>query len=91
MARTRSSSLLRKEAKGDWTERWLLLLLILMQNRFCVDAAAGRPEPKGKREGPEIIIVSDAVEGTFVDLGGKSLQEKQKWKASERVEAVKMG
>ena len=80
MARTRSSSLLRKEAKGDWTERWLLLLLILMQNRFCVDAAAGRPEPKGKREGPEIIIVSDAVEGTFVDLGGKSLQEKQKWK-----------
>ena len=74
MARTSSSSLLRKEAKG-----------------FSVDAAAGRPEPKGKREVPEIIIVSDAVEGILVDLDGKSLQEKQKWKASEKVEAVKMG
>ena len=28
----------------------------------------------------EIIIVSDAVEGTFVDLEGKSLQEEQKEK-----------
>ena len=26
--------------------RWLFLLLILMQNWFCVDAAAGRVEPK---------------------------------------------
>ena len=30
---------------------------------------------KGEAEVPEIIIVSDAVEGTFVDLDGKSLQE----------------
>ena len=29
---------------------------------------------------PEIIIVSDAVEGTFVDLDGKSLVKKQKEK-----------
>ena len=29
-------------------------------------------------EVPQIITVSDAVEGTFVDLDGKSLQEEQK-------------
>ena len=34
---------------------------------FHVDAAIGRLEPKGKTKVPEIIIVSDAVEGTFVD------------------------
>ena len=33
--------------------------------------------------------VSDAVEGTFVNLDGKSLQEEQKGKVPERVEAVK--
>ena len=60
--------------------RWLFILLILMQNWFCVDAAAGRLEPEGEAEVLEIIIVSDAVEGTFVDLDGKSLQEEQKGK-----------
>ena len=59
---------------------WKMALLILMQNWFCVDAAAGRLKPKGKAEVPEIIIVSDTVEGTFVDLDGKSLREKQKEK-----------
>ena len=37
-----------------------------------------RLEPNGEAEVREIIIVSDAVEGTFVDLDGKSLQEEQK-------------
>ena len=69
--------------------RWLFLLLTLMQNWFCVDAAAGRLEPKGEAEVPEITIVSDAEEGTFVNLDGKSLQEEQKGKAPEKVEAVK--
>ena len=59
---------------------WRFLLLILMQNWFCADAAAGRLEPKGKAEVPEIMIVSDAVEGTFVNLEGESLQEEQKGK-----------
>ena len=49
-----------------------------MQNWFCVDAAAGRLELKGEAEVPEIIIVSDAVEGTFVNLDGGSLQKEQK-------------
>ena len=31
-----------------------------------------RLEPEGEAEVPEIIVVSDAVEGTFVDLGGES-------------------
>ena len=51
-----------------------------MQNWFCVDAAAGRLEPKGEAEVPEIFIVSDAVEGTFVNLDGESLQKEQKEK-----------
>ena len=55
---------------------------------FCVEAAAGRLEPKGRAEVPEIIIVSDAVEGTFVDLDGKSLREEQK-ENHQRVETVK--
>ena len=72
--------------------RWLFLLLTLMQNWFCVDAAAGRLEPKGRAEVPEIMCVSDAVEGTFVDLDGRSLQEEQKgkhprkWKRSKGVD-----
>ena len=46
---------------------------------------------------PEIIIVSDAVEGTFVDLVGKSLQEEQKerhqrgWKRSKGVGRNEIG
>ena len=69
--------------------RWVLLLLILMQIWFSVDAAARRLEPKGEAEVPQIIIVSDAVEGTFVNLDGKSLQEGAEGKVPERVEAVK--
>ena len=42
-----------------------------MHNLFCVDAAAVRLEPKGEAEVPEIIIVSDAVKGTFVNLDGR--------------------
>ena len=67
-----------------------------MQNWFCVDAAAGRLEPKGEAEVPEIIIVSDAEEGTFVNLDGKSLQEEQKerhqrkWKRSKGVDRNEM-
>ena len=52
-----------------------------MQNLFCEDAAAGRLETKGEAEVPaEIIMVSDAVEGTLVNLDGKSLQEEQEGK-----------
>ena len=51
-----------------------------MQNWVCVDAPAGRLEPEGEAEVVEIIIVSDAVQSTFVHLDGKSLQEEQKGK-----------
>ena len=47
---------------------------------LCRCAAAGRLEPKGEAEVPEINIVLDAVEGTFVNLDGESLQEEQKGK-----------
>ena len=76
--------------------RWLFLLLILMQNWFCVDAAAVRLKPKGEAEVPEIIIVSDALKGTFADLDGKSLREEQKkkhyreWKRSKGVDRTGM-
>ena len=43
-----------------------------------------RLEPEGKAEVPEIIIVSDAVEGTPVDLEGKSLQEQVEATLSRR-------
>ena len=41
-----------------------------------------RLEPEGEAEVPEIIIVSDAVEGTFVDLDGAT----SRWKQSSREE-----
>ena len=59
---------------------------------FCVDAAAVRLEPQSETEVPEIIIVSDAVESTVVNLHGKSLPEEEKgmhqreWKRSKGVE-----
>ena len=59
--------------------RWLFLLLILMQNWFRVVAASGR-QPKEEAELPDIAVVSDAVEGTSVNLDGKSRQEEQKGK-----------
>ena len=43
-----------------------------------------RPEPKGEAEVPEIIIVSDAVEGTFVNLDGKSRREQVEAKLPKR-------
>ena len=61
-----------------------------MQNWLCIDAAARRMEPEGEAEVPKIIVVSDAVRSTEVDLDGKkSLQEEQmgkrprKWKRSK--------
>ena len=38
----------------------------------------------GEAEVPEIIIVSDAVEGTFVDLDGESRREQVEAKLSRR-------
>ena len=55
-----------------------------MQNWFGVDAAVGRQEPKGEAEVPEFIIVSDAVEGIFVDLDGESRREQVEAKLSRR-------
>ena len=43
-----------------------------------------RLEPEGEAEVPEIIIVSDAVEGTFVDLDGESRHEQVEAKLSRR-------
>ena len=86
----------RKRNKNPWAKqvlgksgRWLFLLSILLQNWLCIDAAAGRLEPKGEAEVPKIIIMSDAVRGITVDLDGRSLQEEQtgtpprKWKRSK--------
>ena len=43
-------------------------------------------EPEGEAEVPEIIIVSDAVESTFVDLDGESRPEQVEIKLSRRGE-----
>ena len=60
-----------------------------MQKWFSVDAAARRLEPKGEAEVPEMILVSDAVEGTFVKLGWQKPSGGAEGKVPERVEAVK--
>ena len=44
----------------------------------------GRLAPEGEAEVPEIIIVSDAVEGTFLDLDGESRREQVEAKLSRR-------
>ena len=41
-------------------------------------------EPEGDAEVPEIIIVSDALESTFVDLDGESRREQVETKLSRR-------
>ena len=41
-------------------------------------------EPEGEAEVSEIFIVSDAVEGTFVDLDGECRQEQVDAKLSRR-------
>ena len=43
-----------------------------------------RLEPEGEAEVPEIIVVSDAVEGTFVDLDGESRREQVEAKLLRR-------
>ena len=51
-------------------------------------------KPKGEAEVPEIIIVSDAVEGTFVDLqmpsGGAEGKYQREWKRSKGVDRNEM-
>ena len=79
----RSKSPRVKQVLGT-SGRWLFLLLILMQDWFCVDAAAGRLGPGGVAEVPEITFVSDAVEGTFVDLEGESHREQVEAKLFRR-------
>ena len=64
----------------------------LLLCRYCSREAGAKRES----ESAEIIIVSDAVEGTFVDLDGKSLREEQKekhqreWKRSKGVDRTEM-
>ena len=43
-----------------------------------------RLEPEGEAEVPEIIVVSDAVEGTLVDLDGESRHERVEAKLPRR-------
>ena len=49
-----------------------------------------RLEPEGEAEVPEIIVVSDAVEGTFVDLDGESRREQVEATLSRRGREVSM-
>ena len=47
-----------------------------------------RLEPEGETEVPEIIIVSDAVKGTKVDLDGKGHQMKRMKEIPKKVETA---
>ena len=48
-------------------------------------------EPAGEAEVPEIIIVSDVVEGTFVDLDGEGRREQVEAKPSGRRREIPNG
>ena len=61
--------------KSDWLD-W-------EEARSAVKSA-WRLGPEGKTEVPEIVIVSDAVESTYVDLDGKSRRERAEAKISGR-------
>ena len=47
-----------------------------------------RLEPEGEAEVPEIIIVSNAVQSTNVDLGGKSRREQAEERSFRREREV---
>ena len=49
-----------------------------------MEESGWRLEPEGEAVVPEVIIVSDAVESTFVDLEGKSRREQVEAKLSRR-------
>ena len=61
--------------KSDWPD-W--------EEARSREKSASRLEPEGEAEVPEIIIVSDAVESTHVDLEGKSHREQAEAKTSRR-------
>ena len=80
----------KKKLQGvNWAPPRNLTKLPDWEEARKLENAEWRLEPEKEAEVPEIIIVSDAVEGTFVNLDGKSLQEEQKGKVQERVEALK--
>ena len=77
--------------------KWLFLIWILMQNWFCVDAAAGRLEPKGRGEVADNNIVSDVVVGTHIRATGwrtepSSAERKtpEKWNRTNGVDKMEM-
>ena len=81
--RKRNTSPRAKQVLGK-CGRWLFLLLILMENWLCIDAAAGRLEPEGKAEVAKIIIVSDVVRGTKVGPGWQRPSGEADGKASKK-------
>ena len=61
-----------------------------------MDKSAERVEPEGETKVPEIIIVSDVVERTYVDLeragrSKKNLEEKEKYQAKRERYTVREG
>ena len=60
----------------------------LIGKRREVWKSESRLEPEGEAEVPEIIIVSDAVDSTKVDLDGKSHREQAEERSSRREREV---
>ena len=65
----------RKDEKMAWPD-W--------EEARKMEESEWRLEPEGEAEVPEIIIVSDAVEGTSVDLNGESRHEQVEEKLSKK-------
>ena len=78
---------LRKDEEMAWPD-W--------EEARMIENGESRLEPEGEAEVPEIIILSDAVEGTSVNLDGGSLQKEQKeihqrkWKRTKGVNRTEM-
>ena len=57
-----------------WARVWLTLAAVETE-RLAPQESKRRQEPEGEAEVPEIIIVSDAVDGTSVDLDDEGVEK----------------
>ena len=73
----------RKDEEMAWAGTTKKCLGMAKRDKGAVESE-WRLEPEGEADVPEIIIVPDAVEGTFVDLDGESRHEHMEAKLPRR-------
>ena len=73
---------LRKDEETAWASPRNMSNWPDVEEARSMEESEWRLEPEGEAEVQEIIIVSDAVEGTFVDLDGETRREQVEAKLS---------